>query len=221
MTLLRAELGDFGSSRSPQELPPGGQAALLLSRVVRCEDRQAVAVPAALSVQVRTVGGDRTAELPVPSELRAALDRAADRACGVLPLIEALELRATSVERVGGAVVVALEAANLSTRPLRLARLVVQQGFRGVVSGPAGEPVTLPLDLPPAQPGQSPTRAQLRLEVTVVRCAAIDQLTPAPPGQLALDILSAAVDGGSEPLVGPVLLDLNDRALRILAEQAC
>ena len=221
VTVTRAELGDFRSSREPRALGPGTQVTVALSRVVRCSDPQAVVVPEAVQVDVTTAAGERVTRLPVDPALRGALDRAADKACGVLPLDEALEIRATSVRRVGGAVLVGLEAANRSTRPLRLARAVVQQGLRGAVSAPDGGPLELPLDLPPAQLGAMPERVPLQLEVTVVRCSAIEQLTPAPPGALPLDTISFGVDDGGGLLVGPVLLDLNDRALRILSDEAC
>ena len=221
VTVTRAELGDFRSSRQPRPLDPGAQATVTLSRVVRCQDPKAVVVPAAVSVDVSTARGDRAAQLPVDPGLRRALDRAAERACGVLPLDEALDIRATSVSRVGGVVVVELEAANRSTRPLRLARAVVQQGLRGAVRTTDGAPLALPVDLPPARLGAPPVRVPLQLEVSVVRCPAIAQLTPAPPGAVPLDTISFGVDDGGGLLVGPVLLDLNDRALRILTEEAC
>lgn len=221
VTVTRAELGGYRSSRQPRPLAPGAQVAVTLSRVVRCQDPQAVLVPAALSLEVTTQGGSRAAQLPVQPDLRGELDGAADRACGVLPLDEALVIEATSVQRVGGTVLVGLAAANRSTRPLRLARAVVQQGLRGEPLTPAGAPLALPLDLPPAALGQPPTRVALLLEVTVVRCAAIEQLTPAGPGQVPLDTLAFAVDGGAGPLVGPVLVDLDERALRILVGEAC
>jgi hypothetical protein len=220
VTVTRAELGGFRSSREDRRLEPGARVTVTLSRVVRCADPQAVLVPGAVSVDVTTAAGRRSAQLPVEPGLRPELDRAADRACGVLPLVEALEVTATSVQRVGGAVVVGLEAANRSTRPLRLARVVVQQGLRGAVRAPDGA-LDLPLPLPPATLGEPPVRVPLLLEVTVVRCAAIAQLTPAPPGAVPLDTISFGVDDGGGLLVGPVLLDLNDRALRILVEEAC
>lgn len=221
VTVTRAELGGFRSSREDRRLEPGARVTVTLSRVVRCADPQAVVVPGAVSVDVTTAAGRRSAQLPVEPGLRPELDRAADRACGVLPLVEALDVTATSVQRVGGAVVVGLEAANRSTRPLRLGRVVVQQGLRGAVRTPDGAPLALPLPLPPATLGDPPVRVPLVLEMTVVRCAAIAQLTPAPPGAVPLDTISFGVDDGGGLLVGPVLLDLDDRALRILVEEAC
>lgn len=221
VTVDRAELGSLRSNRQPRPLEPGQQVGVTLSRVVRCQDPKAAVVPAALSVAVTTQRGSRATLLPAPAGLRAQLDRAADRACGVLPLIEALAIRATSLERVGGTVLIRLEAANASTRPLRLVRAVVQQGFRGVVRDPVGRALTLPLDLPPASLGQPPVAVPLVLELTVVRCAAIFELTPFSPGQPSLDTLSFAVDGGAGPLVGPVLLDLDDPTVKDLVDRAC
>ena len=221
VTVTRAELGDFRSSREGRRLTGGAQVTVTLSRVVRCSDPKAVVVPDAVVVDVTTARGERTARLQVDPGLRRELDRAAERACGVLPLDEALDIRTTSVQRVGGTVLIGLEAANRSTRPLRLARAVVQQGLRGAVRSADGAPLSLPVDLPAAPLGAPPERVPLQLEVSVVRCSAIAQLTPAPPGAVPLDTISFGVDDGGGLLVGPVLLDLNDRALRILVEEAC
>lgn len=220
--VVRADLGALRDDPTPRDLGAGERLSLWLTRVVRCVDPKGGPVPDALSVQVSTPRGPRTASLPVGAPVRAELDRAADRACGVLPLDEALAIRASAVERRAGTVVVALEAANVSSRPLRLARAVVQQGLRGRTLDPTGAPLDLPLDLPPTAPGDEPVLVPLLLEITVVRCSAVDQLTPAPPGALSVDTLAFGVDdGASERLVGPVLLDLNDRAVRILTEEAC
>jgi hypothetical protein len=221
VTVTRAELGDFRSSREPRPLEPGGQVTVTLSRVVRCQDPKAVVVPGAVQVELTTAGGPRAAQLPVDPGLRRELDRAAERACGVLPLDEALDVTATSLERVGGLVLVRLEAANRSTRPLRLARVVVQQGFRGVLRDPSGAPLALPVDLPPATLGRPPVPVPVLLELTVVRCSAIFELTPFSPGQPSLDTLSFAVDAGDGRLVGPVLLDLENPVVKDLVDRAC
>lgn len=220
VTVVGAELGGYRSSDQPRALRPGAQLVLTLSRVVRCVDPPAGGGPGALQVDVTTDGGPGTARLPVRPGLRSDLDRAADRACGVVPLDEVLALRTTSAQQRGNTAVVGLEATNLSARPLRLTRVDVQYGLRGALRDAAGVALVLPLDLPPASPGQRRAGVSFVLEVRIVGCEVIDQFSP-PADEPPFGTVSVTVDRGAGTAFEPLPLGLADQGLRDLVDRNC
>lgn len=222
VTVSGAELGDYVARGAPA-IEPGAAQDVVLERLVVCPLPPAIppvedATPAA-AVDVATAAGPRQVDLMLPADLVTDLTEGVRRACGVLTLAESLLVVPSSAQRRGTSVIVRLDVGNLTSRPVRLRELAVQQGLRVVTRTADGD--GLPLELPAAVAGARPTTLPLEVELSVASCRAIFQLTPAPPDQLSLDTLLLTVEGAAGARSAPLEADLDVPDLSGLVSDVC
>ncbi|MCW2615023.1 MAG: hypothetical protein JWN08_2017 [Frankiales bacterium] len=204
--LARAVVGDF-RFLGRIELGPGEAAVLQLLRTVTCppDGAEPPLDPAAEGLRLRVVtgAGERTA---LVSPGRLALDRlrtAARRACGYLPIEEAVDLTADAWAPHDARVPLTLVLTNTSARPLQVLEVRLAPGLRRF--GYAD----VQIELPRRPPGGEPTTSRVDLWVTPdCRDAPHDRdgaLLPLPH-----DPLRVVVGDATASHVGPLRPALGD-----------
>lgn len=165
LVVAGAAVGGYELVPAEVRVPSGGSAPLLLERSVLCSTTTPPPVTPSgdLALQLRTRTGSRTVEVPL--ELPLSRDEAA-RACGFLPLEEAVFLETFTLPRGG----LALEVTTRSVRPVDLLGLDVGPGLRGDLRNSDGSPVELPLALPTGS-GPSIVASSFTLQLEVTDCA--------------------------------------------------
>lgn len=139
------------------ELASGERGELRLERAVECgrlTDRPLTAPP---PVSLTTAAGsrERTLELRLDDGLREA-HLVARTACGLLAPAEALQLEPTRVRVVDGIGRLSFDVRNGSASALQIRDLLPADGVQVQLLDGNGDPLALPVDLPP---GRSATRA--------------------------------------------------------------
>lgn len=205
VVLDRAAVGEFRSVATV-ELRPAGSAVLQLVRTVTCpaDGGEPPLDPATegLRVRVVTAGGDRNLLLSPGVLPLGRLRTAARRACGYLPVEQAVDLTVFAAGAHSGLSVVTVVLQNASARPLELLEVRLAAGLRAV------RPPRLPLPLSRTPLGGTP--AFDRLDVPVVAdCAASPRALdgslvalPASPVEVVVD--EAVPGGGGGARVGPL-----------------
>jgi hypothetical protein len=134
-------------------LEGGAVTQLRLQRALDCatEPAQELAAPAPLAL---TTSGERVA-VRIDDGLRE-VDALARRSCGLLPPGQALELTMTRARVVNGIGRLGFEVRSTSAQPLEVRELTPAAGLRVRLVDPAtGEPLALPLVVPPGRPAAS------------------------------------------------------------------
>lgn len=134
------------------ELGAGERSELRLERVVACAaltDRPLTAPPP-VTVTTRSNGEEQVLALRLDDGLRAA-HTAARTACGRLAPSEALDLDPTRVRVVDGIGRLSFDVRNGSTSALQIRDLLPADGVQVQLLDGTGEPVVLPVDLPPGR----------------------------------------------------------------------
>lgn len=210
VTVLRGGVGGYALERDV-ELEPGELSPLPLTRSVRCGSTAADPGRASddLELTVGTDAGPRDVRLPVPFEIPG---EAAARACGFLPLEEAVTAQVVQAQSRRGSLRLAVEVRSVANRPVEVvAATAVEPGVDAVLEEAADGPV----DLPIPGPGGTGT-SRLHVVLTIVDCAAVAGL-PGAPGSRAVRLVVQEPDGATaQPRVGydPALLSA-------LLAQAC
>jgi hypothetical protein len=166
LVVVGASVGEYELVPAEVRVPSGGSAPLLLERSVLCSTTTPPPVTPSgdLALQLRTRTGSRIVE--VPFALPVGRDEAA-RACGFVPLEEAVFLEIFGLPRPGG---LAFEVTTRSVRPVELLALDVGPGLGGELRDPDGSAVALPLALPTGS-GPSVVGSSLTLQLEVTDCA--------------------------------------------------
>ena len=208
VTVLRGGVGGYALERDVV-LEPGELSPLPLTRSVRCGSVAADAVPTTddLELTVGTDAGPRGVRLPVPFELPGD---AAARACGFLPLDEAVDAQVVDVQTRRGSLRLALDVRSVANRPVEVvAATAVDPGVEATLEEQG--PVALPI---PGPGGTGTTR--LHVVLTIGDCASVAGL-PGAPASRAVRLVVQGPDGATaQPRVGydPALLSA-------LLAQAC
>lgn len=191
----RGRAGEYVLVQELVQVPAGGGAPLLLQRSVACSPTTppAAAPVEVLRLELRTQAGPRQLELPLDPLLVG--DQAA-RACGFLPVEEAVDVQLLGVSRLGTALELSLDLGNRSVDQVSLASVDAGPGLRALVAVTERGPAALPLALPPGRRDGTGRGTSLELQVTVVDCA---QARGAPP-QVEL-LLRDEAGRVSQPLV--------------------
>ena len=166
--VLRGGIGGYGLARET-ELAPGATTRVPLEQAVQCSptDPPDALASDTLRLTVGTEATPRTVELPLPLLLR---DAEAQRACGFLPLKDAVAARVLGAARSAQVLELRLELGNRSVRPTQLAGITPGPGLRADLRDARGEPVALPRALPVGN-GASPARLEASLLLRVDDCA--------------------------------------------------
>ena len=210
VTVLRGGVGGYGLERDV-ELEPGEVSPLPLTRSVRCGSTT-VDPPASsddLELTVGTDAGPRDVRLAVPFELPGD---AAARACGFLPLDEAVSATVVGVDARRGSLRLALDVRSVANRPVEVvAATAVDPGVDAVLEEAADEPVVLPI---PGPGGVGTTR--LHVVLTIVDCAAVAGLPGAPAARAVRLVVQEPGGAAAQPRVG-----YDPALLAALLAQAC
>lgn len=202
LVVERGAAGDYVLVRSLVEVPSGEQVPLLLRRTVTCS--RTAPPPAApvdgLRLELQTAAGPRSLSLRMDPE---AVGDDAARACGFLPLEEAIGVQAYETESSVGTLGLAVDLNNRSVEPATLVGLDVGQGLRAQVRDVDGGPAALPLPLPPSRPDRFQGGISLMLRVTVVDCA---EARTTPP-QLELQFTDGSEEHRASVDYDPASLD--------------
>jgi len=200
VTVLGTELvGGALSSRGGPVLPPGsGAGVVVLAGAVRCADGRPPFAPpgSVLRVRAATGAGERSVDLPVPPEVLAGLQAAAERVCSLRPASREVQVRQVRGAVEGGRLLLDLELGGTAAAPVDVVRArPALPGLRVTVER-AGRPAALPLrlatpDAPPGGRAGTPT-SPLRLAVGVASCP----------------VLRRALGGSVEVLDTALLVDL-------------
>ena len=207
VTVLRGGVGGYGLARDV-ELEPGETSPLALTRSVRCGAAAEDPAPEDLRLTVGTAAGPRDVRLPVPFELPGG----AARACGFLPLEDAVTAQVVDVQARRGSLRLAVEVRSVANRPVEvLSATAVDPGVEVRLEESADGPVVLPLP----GPGASGT-TRLHVVLTVTDCASVAGL-PGAPGSRAVRLVVQEPGGGTaQPRVG-----YDPELLKALIDQAC
>ena len=199
VTVLRGGLGGYGLDRDV-ELAPGQTGTLPLTRSVRCGEAPGEPASDELALTLGTSAGPRDVRLPVPFELPGG----AARACGFLPLEEAVTAQVVGVDTRRGSLRLEVEVRTVANRPVDVVDVqAVDPGVQALLEEQGGGPVRLPIP----EPGGTAT-ARLHVVLRVVDCAAAAAL-PGAPASRAVRLVVQEPDGGAaQPRVGydPALL---------------
>lgn len=207
----------------------GDRTELTLLRPLDCGDLTATPAPGPLLVRATTGSGSKTAALRISFDGLAFADEMAAGACGQAEPTAAVASTETRVELQDDRMLITVELANASARPLALTSLQPLPGLR-LTALQDGANVALPLPLPPgdydppieAYQGRGAGRT-LELVLQVDDCS---QLTPVRPDDY-LPMVTAQVRGpaarqpGEQAFGGdPVALDRLRRAVcpQVVAE---
>lgn len=160
VTVLRGGVAGYALLR-PLEVEPGATATLPLEQTAPCATEPAPAPAEALELSVRAAGVVRDVRVPLP--FAVDVDRPA-RACGFVPLEQAVALQVVDGRVSDGALLLDVEVVTSSNRPLRV--LGAQPLEPGVAA------TTEPRDLPVPGPGSS-AGTTLVARLTLADCAAV------------------------------------------------
>ena len=166
--VLSGGIGGYGVPRET-ELAPGAASDVPLERSVQCSPTMPPDALASdtLRLTVDTGTGPQPVELPLPLLLR---DAEAQRACGFLPLADAVAVRVLGAARPPRVLELGLEVASRSVRPTQLTGVTAGPGLRAELhEGDAG-PVSFPRTLPEGN-GASPAVLYATLFLRVEDCA--------------------------------------------------
>lgn len=201
VALERAELlgTDYRSDDlAGRRVQPGDQAVVPLLRRVDCGDTSRSPAPGPLQVEGTTGAGPRTVELRMSTDVLGIHDHQVRRACGQASQLEALQVVEHAPQVDGATAVLSAELSNGSAEPLVVQQVRTRPGLRLVrLEDGAGQPLALPLELPPGDfdPPTDPYEARGQAqEVAVV--VAVDDCTVLP---------APRADGVFVPLVDAVV----------------
>lgn len=203
VTVLRGGLGGYGLERDV-ELSPGELAPLALTRSVRCGEAVAEPAAAELSLTVGTDAGPRDVRLPVPFDLPGG----AARACGFLPLEDAVSAQVVGADARRGSLRLEVEVRSVANRPVDVVGVeAVDPGVQARLEDEERLPI-------PAPGGTG--RLRLTVLLQVVDCAVAAGL-PGAPSSRAVRLVVQEPDGGTaRPRVG-----YDPALLAALVAQAC
>jgi hypothetical protein len=202
VTVLRGGVGGYALERDVA-LQPGELSPLPLTRSVRCGSAAADAARGSddLELTVGTDAGPRDVRLSVPFEVP---DDAAARACGFLPLDEAVTAQVVGVETRRGSLRLALDVRSVANRPVEVvAATAVDPGVQARLEEAADAPVALPI---PGPGGTGTTR--LHVVLTIADCASAAGLPGAPSSRAVRLAVQEPGGATAQPRVGydPALL---------------
>lgn len=208
LLVVGATLGGYELVQPEVRVPAGRDATLLLQRSVGCSSTEPApaAADAPLVLELRTGSGPRAAEVALPFDVSAAA-----RACGFMPVEEAVRFSLVGWEQGGTVLELDLEVSSESVRPVDLVAVQAGPGLDAVLtSGPGGAPRALPIRLP-QRTGSLIEVRRMAVQLRVTDCAVaagvgVSGGDGAGP-QLSLQVRDAA---GDEATIGslypPVLL---------------
>ena len=189
VVVLEATVGGYRLAAREVRVASGSRASVLLQQSIGCSP---TAPPptrdaTALVLQVQTLAEVRTVEVPVEA---FSGDEAA-RACGFLPVVEAVGISVPGAARAGDALELTVELSTTSVRPIDLLAVDVGPGLQAQLRHGDGSPVALPLVLPTG----SSARQSFTLRLEVTDCDAARAAAASP--QLAVRVRDRAGEVGS------------------------
>lgn len=202
VTVLRGGVAGYALERDV-ELEPGELSPLPLTRRVRCGSTAADPARASddLELTVGTDAGPRDVRLPVPFDLPGDV---AARACGFLPLDDAVTAQVVDVQTRRGSLRLALDVRSVANRPVEVvAATAVDPGVQARLEEAADRPVVLPIP----GPGGTGT-SRLHVVLTISDCASAAGLPGAPSSRAVRLVVQEPGGATAQPRVGydPALL---------------
>lgn len=194
--VLRGGVAGYGLLR-PVEVEPGATATLPLERTVPCSAEPAPAPAEALELAVRAAGDIRQVRVALP--FAVDVDRPA-RACGFVPLDQALALQVVEARVSDDELLLDVEVVTSSNQPLRVVDALPLEP--GLVA------TTEERELPVPGPGTS-AGTTVVARITVTDCAAVQPVLRTP-GARSLTLVVRDRDGAQvQPRVeyDPALLE--------------
>jgi hypothetical protein len=206
----RGAVGEYVLVQDVVQVSAGGDAPLLLRRTVVCSPTsppQAAPLDV-LRLDLRTAAGPRQLELPLVQGL--VRDEAA-RACGFVPLEEAVDVRLLDLVRQRESVQLSLDLSSRSLEPVALAAVDAGPGLRAELTLVENGSTDLPLALPPDRRDGTRRGTSMEVRVTVVDCALARTARP----QVELQVVDEA------QRVAQVSFDYDPAFLGTLLSDAC